>query len=64
MIDAPFVNYLLDLVEKTRDDADETFNYSILKLIVSYATHLNNNSLSALQHKRIHVIVFPITTFS
>ncbi|CAG8630158.1 7654_t:CDS:2 [Paraglomus brasilianum] len=36
MIDAPFINYLVDLVEKTRDDTDETFNYSILKLILAF----------------------------
>ena len=30
-----FVNYLFDLVEQTRDIEDETFNYSVIKLIVS-----------------------------
>lgn len=29
-----FVDYLFDLVEKTRDMEDETFNYSVIKLIV------------------------------
>jgi hypothetical protein len=35
MIDELFLNHLLDLVEKTRDDEDETFNYSVICLIVS-----------------------------
>lgn len=30
-----FVDYLFDLVEQTRDMEDETFNYSVIKLIVS-----------------------------
>lgn len=30
-----FVDYLFDLVEQTRDLEDETFNYSVIKLIVS-----------------------------
>jgi len=29
------VDYLFDLVEQTRDMEDETFNYSVIKLIVS-----------------------------
>ena len=29
-----FVDYLFDLVEQTRDMEDETFNYSVIKLIV------------------------------
>ncbi|CAG8503385.1 8281_t:CDS:2 [Funneliformis caledonium] len=36
LIDEPFLNYLLDLVENTRDDEDETFNYSIIRLILSF----------------------------
>ncbi|KAF9788112.1 hypothetical protein BJ322DRAFT_606215 [Thelephora terrestris] len=30
-----FIGYLFDLVEQTRDMEDETFNYSVIKLIVS-----------------------------
>ncbi|KAG9288535.1 hypothetical protein G9A89_000591 [Geosiphon pyriformis] len=36
MIDEPLINYLLDLVEKTRDEQDETYNYSIIKLLLSF----------------------------
>ena len=32
------MDYLFDLVEKTRDMEDETFNYSVIKLIVSSQT--------------------------
>lgn len=34
MFDDSFIDYLFDLVEQTRDIQDETFNYSIIKLIV------------------------------
>ena len=34
MFDDSFVDYLFDLVEQTRDMQDETFNYSVIKLIV------------------------------
>jgi hypothetical protein len=34
MFDDTFIDYLFDLVEQTRDMQDETFNYSIIKLIV------------------------------
>lgn len=30
-----FIDRLFDLVEQTRDMQDETFNYSVIKLIVS-----------------------------
>ncbi|PKY24344.1 hypothetical protein RhiirB3_412855 [Rhizophagus irregularis] len=36
LIDELFLNHLLDLVEKTRDDEDETFNYSVICLILSF----------------------------
>jgi len=36
LIDESFLNHLLDLVEKTRDDEDETFNYSVICLILSF----------------------------
>ncbi|RGB31630.1 hypothetical protein C1646_708502 [Rhizophagus diaphanus] len=36
LIDERFLNHLLDLVEKTRDDEDETFNYSVICLILSF----------------------------
>ncbi len=34
MFDDGFIGYLFDLVEQTRDIQDETFNYSVIKLIV------------------------------
>ena len=34
IFDDTFIAHLFDLVEQTRDHADETFNYSIIKLIV------------------------------
>nr|CAG8435404.1 12552_t:CDS:2 [Entrophospora candida] len=36
MIDEYLLNHLLDLVEITRDEEDETFNYSIIRLILSF----------------------------
>ncbi|RIA96734.1 hypothetical protein C1645_871837 [Glomus cerebriforme] len=36
LIDELFLNHLLDLVEKTRDNEDETFNYSVIRLILSF----------------------------
>ncbi|RHZ66994.1 hypothetical protein Glove_303g86 [Diversispora epigaea] len=36
MIDESFLNHLLDIVENTRDEVDETFNYSIIRLILSF----------------------------
>ncbi|KAI0672096.1 hypothetical protein C8Q78DRAFT_1124830 [Trametes maxima] len=35
IFDDSFIDYLFDLVEQTRDQHDETFNYSVIKLIVS-----------------------------
>ena len=37
IFDEAFVDYLFDLVEQTRDMHDDTFNYSVIKLIVSIA---------------------------
>lgn len=34
IFDDTFIEYLFDLVEQTRDMHDETFNYSVIKLIV------------------------------
>ena len=34
MFDDGFIGYLFDLVEQTREIQDETFNYSVIKLIV------------------------------
>ena len=31
-----FIDYLFDLVEQTRHMHDDSFNYSVIKLIVSY----------------------------
>ncbi|KAI0649712.1 hypothetical protein C8Q79DRAFT_1006058 [Trametes meyenii] len=35
IFDDSFIDYLFDLVEQTRDQHDETFNYSVIKLIVA-----------------------------
>ncbi|KAL7284811.1 hypothetical protein ACG7TL_002121 [Trametes sanguinea] len=35
IFDDSFIDYLFDLVEQTRDVQDETFNYSVIKLIVA-----------------------------
>ncbi|RPD60621.1 hypothetical protein L226DRAFT_545118 [Lentinus tigrinus ALCF2SS1-7] len=35
LFDDSFIDYLFDLVEQTRDMQDETFNYSVIKLIVA-----------------------------
>jgi hypothetical protein len=34
IFDDSFIDYLFDLVEQTRNMQDETFNYSVIKLIV------------------------------
>jgi len=34
VFDDSFIDYLFDLVEQTRHMQDETFNYSVIKLIV------------------------------
>ena len=36
IFDDDFIDYLFDLVEQTRYMQDETFNYSVIKLIVSH----------------------------
>ncbi|KAF5384348.1 hypothetical protein D9615_003171 [Tricholomella constricta] len=36
IFDDAFIDYLFDLVEQTRHMHDETFNYSVIKLIVSF----------------------------
>lgn len=35
LFDDTFIEYLFDLVENTRHQSDDTFNYSVIKLIVS-----------------------------
>jgi hypothetical protein len=35
VFDDNFIDYLFDLVEQTRHMQDETFNYSVIKFIVS-----------------------------
>lgn len=35
VFDEPFVDHLFELVEQTRDVADESFNYSVIKLLVA-----------------------------
>ena len=37
IFDDAFIDYLFDLVEQTRQLHDDTFNYSVIKLIVSLA---------------------------
>jgi hypothetical protein len=46
IFDDSFIDHLFDLVEQTRGMHDETFNYSVIKLIVSLvalirATHIH-----------------------
>ena len=43
MFDDTFIGHLFDLVEQTRDAYDETFNYSVIKLIVSTSKHFSND---------------------
>lgn len=38
VFDNSFIEYLFELVEQTRYMHDETFNYSVIKLIVSLPT--------------------------
>lgn len=35
IFDDAFISHLFDLVEQTRNALDETFNYSVIKLLVS-----------------------------
>nr|CAG8516043.1 6615_t:CDS:2 [Entrophospora candida] len=51
MIDEDLLNHLLDLVEITRDEEDETFNYSIIHLIEE--EFLNLNTVVTILSKRI-----------
>ncbi|CAJ0761511.1 20112_t:CDS:2 [Entrophospora sp. SA101] len=51
MIDEDLLNHLLDLVEITRDEEDETFNYSIIHLIEE--EFLNVNTVVTILSKRI-----------
>lgn len=45
MFNDAFVNHLFELVEQTREMEDETFNYSVIKLIVSFFQPLNSTWL-------------------
>ncbi|KAG0021045.1 hypothetical protein BGZ82_011439 [Podila clonocystis] len=36
LLDEPFLHYLLDLVERTRADADENLNYGSIKLLLTF----------------------------
>lgn len=36
MFNDDFIDHLFDLVEQTREMHDETFNYSVIKLIVGF----------------------------
>lgn len=44
VFDDLFIEYLFDLVEQTRDNPDDTFNYAIIKLIVSRAEESSPNA--------------------
>lgn len=39
-----FIDYLFELVEQTRQMHDESFNYSVIKLIVSHSTTVDENA--------------------
>ncbi len=47
IFDDAFIDYLFDLVEQTRDMSDDSFNYSVIKLIVSLNEQFMVASLSA-----------------
>ena len=65
-----FIDHLFDLVEQTRGMHDETFNYSVIKLIVSLvalirATHIHFEPLGFPQravHGRLAKWRFQCTT--
>lgn len=48
LLDEPFLHYLLDLVERTRADADENLNYGAIKLLLTfneqYMLHMSNRA--------------------
>jgi hypothetical protein len=44
IFDDAFIDYLFDLVEQTRQMQDETFNYSVIKLIVSKNNPANSGN--------------------
>ena len=52
MFDDNFIDYLFDLVEQTREIQDETFNYSVIKLIVSFQAKYRVAYIS--EHPRLH----------
>jgi hypothetical protein len=43
IFDDSFIDHLFDLIEQTRGMQDETFNYSVIKLIVSVAFFGSNS---------------------
>lgn len=49
IFDDSFIDYLFDLVEQTRHMQDETFNYGVIKLIVSviFQSYLHFSRLSS-----------------
>ncbi|KAI7907742.1 uncharacterized protein BX663DRAFT_491900 [Cokeromyces recurvatus] len=58
LIDTSLVNYLLDIVEKTRGDADESFNYDVIRLIMVFneqymMSGLNENLILDVLSQRI-----------
>ncbi|KAK7019963.1 DUF2013 domain-containing protein [Favolaschia claudopus] len=50
IFDDNFIDYLFDLVEQTRHMQDETFNYSVIKLIVALNEQFMVSSLSSEPH--------------
>ena len=46
IFDDTFIDYLFELVEQTRHMQDETFNYGVIKLIVSRSTVVCNAEAS------------------
>ena len=46
VFDEAFIDHLFDLVEQTREMTDESFNYSVITLIVSCYYHFSGASMS------------------
>lgn len=55
-----FIDRLFDLVEQTRDMQDETFNYSVIKLIVSPRNLALISSVLVLLHSVFTILWFQV----
>ncbi len=55
VFDDLFIEYLFDLVEQTRGNEDETFNYAVIKLIVRRSCSLYNISSLFTTSSRLHL---------